>query len=247
MAQLQLPKDVTRIASDEAFCFACHPQVRCFTDCCRQLELALTPYDVLRLKQETQLNSTSFLERYVIREQESEDAFPRFYLTMVDDGQASCVFVAETGCTVYSGRPGACRTYPMGRAAIRESNNSLTEFFVLLREPHCNGFEENEPQTALKYCNDQGLEEYNNCNDKVAIVLQHDKIRTGMQLSKEQTEYFVLALYDLDRFRTLLDQGNLPQQEDYSACKDACKDDETLLLYGIQWLQIILFEMTVNP
>ena len=66
MDQIQLPKNVTRIQEDELFNFSCHPRVDCFTNCCRQLELALTPYDVLRLKQETKLDSSSFLANYVI-------------------------------------------------------------------------------------------------------------------------------------------------------------------------------------
>jgi Fe-S-cluster containining protein len=241
MDPVQLPKDVARLAEDKPFSFACHPEVSCFTDCCRQLELALTPYDVLRLKREIQLDSSAFVDRYVIQEQEAEDAFPRFYLTMVDDGRASCVFVADTGCGVYQGRPGACRTYPMGRAAIRQADNSLSEFFVLLREPHCNGFEEKEIQTALKYSKDQGLSDYNSYNDQVAMLLQHDKIRGGMQLTDSQTEYFVLALYDLDRFRKLLDGETLPGQDHYSSNKERYQADEELLLFGIQWLQAILF------
>jgi Fe-S-cluster containining protein len=241
MNQTKLPKDVSRIQKDELFNFSCHPEVNCFTDCCRQLELALTPYDILRLKQETKLDSSSFLERYVIREQEAEDAFPRFYLTMVDDGQASCVFVAETGCTVYPGRPGACRAYPMGRAAIRRDDNSMEDFFVLLKESHCNGFQEKDEQTAAKYSEEQGLKDYNIFNDKVAILLQHEEIRRGMQLTERQTEYFVLALYDLDNFRKQLNEGKLPNQDHYPAQKGPCKDDEQLLLFGIEWLLGVLF------
>lgn len=242
MDQIQLPKHVSRIEKDTAFHFSCHPKVSCFTDCCRQLELALTPYDVLRLKQETKLESCSFLERYVIQEQEVEESFPRMYLTMVDDGQASCVFVAETGCTVYPGRPGACRTYPMGRAAIRQDDNSIEEFFVLLKESHCNGFQEKEEQTAVSYSKEQGLEDYNAINDKVAMLLQHDKFRQGMQLSQVQTEYFVLALYDLDTFRNRLDQGTLPHRDHYLSQKELYKDDEQLLLFGIDWLHGVLFK-----
>jgi len=241
MDQVQLPKNVNRIQKDELFTFSCHPEVNCFTDCCRQLELALTPYDVLRLKQETKLDSSTFLERYVIQEQEAEDAFPRFYLTMVDDGQASCVFVADTGCTVYPGRPGACRAYPMGRAAIRQEDNSMSEFFVLLKESHCHGFQEKDEQTAGRYSKGQGLEAYNNSNDNVAILLQHEKIRRGMQLTEEQTRYFVLALYDLDNFRTQLNKGKLPNQEKYATRKNLCTDDEQLLLFGIEWLHGVLF------
>ncbi len=242
MDQVQLPKNVTRIEPGERFNFSCHPKVDCFTDCCRELELALSPYDVLRLKQETGLNSSIFLDRYVIQEQTPEDTFPRFYLTMVDDGKASCVFVSDTGCTVYPGRPGACRAYPMGRAAMRRDDNSMEDFFVLLKESHCHGFQEQEEQTTERYSKGQGLTSYNRFNDGVATLLQHEEIRCGLQLTKEQTELFVLALYDLDRFRRLLDEGTLPQQDHYGEQKEVCKDDEQLLLFGLQWLHTILFQ-----
>ncbi len=241
MDQLQLPDHVKRLQDDETFTFSCHPGVDCFTDCCRQLELALTPYDILRLKQETKLDSNTFLERYVIQEQEAEDVFPRFYLTMVDDGQASCVFVSETGCTVYPGRPGACRTYPMGRAAMQK-NNTIEEFFVLLKEPHCHGFLQKEEQTTKRYSDGQGLEEYNHFNDKVAFLLQHEHIRQGMTLTKEQTKLFTLALYNLDSFRKKLDEGKLPHQNSYLAHKDKYKDDKQLLLFGMNWLHGVLFQ-----
>ncbi len=242
MDQLQLPENVSRIQDGESFNFSCHPKVDCFTDCCRQLELALTPYDVLRLKQETKLDSRSFLDRYVIQEQEKEDVFPRFYLTMVDDGQASCVFVAKTGCTVYPGRPGACRAYPMGRAAMRKDNNQIEDFFVLLKESHCHGFQEKEEQTTERYSKGQGLEIYNSFNDEVATLLQHEKIRQGMRLTEEQIQFFVLALYDLDSFRKKLNKGQLPQQDKYSPMKETCMDDEQLLLFGIDWLHGVLFQ-----
>jgi uncharacterized protein len=241
MNQARLPKNVTRIAAGELFSFFCHPDVVCFTDCCQQLELALSPYDVLRLKQETGLHSSTFLDRYVIQEQDTEDVFPRFYLTMVDDGNASCVFVSEKGCTVYPGRPGACRAYPMGRAATRRDDNTMEEFFVLLKESHCHGFQEHEEQTTETYSKGQGLVSYNTFNDLVATLLQHEEIRKGLRLNKKQTELFVLALYDLDRFRKLLDEGNLPLQDGYPEQKGLCKDDEQLLIFGVKWLQKVLF------
>lgn len=241
MTHPSLPDNVLPIEDNEPFSFACHPQVSCFTDCCRQLELALTPYDILRLKRETGLSSTQFLDDYVIMEQEGNDIFPRFYLTMVDDGRASCVFVADSGCTVYPGRPGACRTYPMGRAAVRHSDDSIRQFFVLLNEPHCHGFSEEATQTAKQYSREQGLEEYNRFNDSVAAILQHEQIRQGKRLTEEQKSFFVLALYDLDNFRSKLDVGQLPDQQAYTDNKDNYLTDEQLLTFGIEWLQRQLF------
>ena len=79
----QLPRNIARIEPGEPFSYLCHRNVDCFTHCCRQLELALTPYDVLRLRQATSLDSAQLLDRYIIVEQDETDIFPRFYLTMV--------------------------------------------------------------------------------------------------------------------------------------------------------------------
>lgn len=238
----QLPNNVKRIDQGKIFSFGCHPSVACFTDCCRQLELALTPYDVLRLKKACGLDSEEFLDRYVIMEQEQDEDLPRFYLTMVDDGQASCVFVARSGCTLYQDRPGACRAYPMGRAAICQTDDSMDEFYVLLQENHCLGFQEKQEQNVALYSKAQGLVSYNQFNDAVAPILQHEQIRQGKRFSTQQREYFILALYNLDQFRRLLMTGQLPGA---MALDDSSKaelaNDEALLLYGISWLTDMLF------
>ncbi len=239
----QLPNNVKRIDQGETFSFGCHPAVACFTDCCRQLELALTPYDVLRLKKACNLDSEEFLDRYVIMEQEQEEDLPRLYLTMVDDGRASCVFIGSSGCTLYKDRPGACRAYPLGRAAICQTDNSMDEFHILLQEKHCLGFQEKQEQDIALYSSAQGLIRYNRFNDAVAPLLQHEQIRQGKRFSAQQQEYFILALYNLDQFRRLLMTGQLPGapalEDDTSKVELA--DDEALLLYGISWLTKMLF------
>jgi len=244
-----LPQNVTKIAREESFRFSCHPAISCFTECCRQLELALTPYDVLRLKKACGLRSDEFLDRYVIMEQEEHETFPRFYLTMVDDGRESCVFVSPAGCTVYQDRPGACRAYPMGRAAIRQPENEMgetermEEFFVIIQESHCRGFQEQQEQNANSYGQEQGLSPYNRFNDRVAAILQHEQIRKKKRFSEDRIEQFILALYNLDQFRTLLFAGDLPETTPLArTAKERLLDDEELLLHAIEWLQKILFK-----
>ena len=239
--QFRLPENVKKIETDEVFSFLCHPGITCFTHCCRQLELILTPYDVLRLKNAVGLTSSDFLKRYVIVEKEGHDTFPHLYLTMVDDGEASCVFVSGHGCTVYKDRPGACRAYPMGRAAMLKDRNTLDEFYVLLEEKHCRGFGQDQHQTPQQYCRDQGLTSYNRFNDAVAAILQHDRIRRGMILSEHQIERYLLALYDLDTFREMILAGLLPDVVLDPARKRELEEDEPLLLFAIDWLKNSLF------
>ena len=236
-----LPKNIARIGDNDKFSFACHSKVRCFTECCRHLDLALTPYDVLRLKNTLKISSTEFLDKYVIIEQDQEDVFPRFYLTMVDDGRASCVFVTGDGCSVYLNRPGACRAYPMGRASMRKSDSTMEEYYVLLNEEHCQGFAESERHTPLEYCRAQGLDQYNAMNDSLVPILQHEKIRNGMRLSPEQIGHFILALYDLDTFRKKLFCGTLGAAALTEKEKAKLEDDEKLLLFAIEWLKNQLF------
>ena len=241
VSEAHLPEYVTRLDGRETFTFACHSGVRCFTDCCRMLELALTPYDVLRLRKATGLTSRELLEHYIISEQDPGEPFPRFYLTMVDDGRASCVFVSPEGCTVYPHRPSACRAYPLGRAAVRTGNGTILEHFVIMKETHCRGFLEATQQTPLLYSIDQELTVYNTFNDAVVQILQHDAIRQGLIPSRKDIELFTLALYDLDTFRQMLMEDKVESTILSQPEKDRLQEDEELLLFAIELLKRQLF------
>ena len=241
ISEAHLPEYVTRLGGRETFAFACHSGVRCFTDCCRMLELALTPYDVLRLRKATGLTSRELLEHYIITEQDPGEPFPRFYLTMVDDGRASCVFVSPEGCTVYPHRPSACRAYPLGRAAVRTGNGTILEHFVIMKETHCRGFLEATQQTPLQYSIDQELTVYNTFNDAVVQILQHDAIRQGLIPARKDIELFTLALYDLDTFRQMLMEDKVESTILSQPEKDRLQEDEELLLFAIELLKRQLF------
>ncbi len=240
---LELPEYVRQLANDETFKFRCHPKVKCFTDCCRQLDLTLTPYDVLRLKNSLGLTSNEFMTKYAIIEQSDADIFPQVYLTMVDDGQASCPFVKDQGCTVYDDRPGPCRTYPLGRAAQQMADNSQEEFYVLLTEPHCHGFSEDKEQSIDQWLAHEGLLPYNRYNDLVMTVLQHEKIKNGFRPSPIQGKKYLSTLYNLDKFRSAIldpnsDLGFLPNDEEQETI---AADDLALLEYAVRWLKNELF------
>ncbi len=238
MSDTELPITTKPIKPEDSFAFSCHKGVSCFTECCRMLELALSPYDVLRLRYATGKTSTELLDQYIIMEQDPAEPFPRFYLTMVDDGRASCVFVSKEGCTVYGDRPAACRTYPLGRAVQKDINGSISEHFIIIQENHCCGFLEPNTQTPIEYTADQELSRYNHFNDLVAGVLQHDMVRNGLIPSKKQIDLFILALYDLDDFRRKIKKAIivLPDTENIEKLSD-----EDLLEKSIAWVTTQLF------
>ena len=241
MTPAQTPaQQILPTAADRPFFFACHPGVPCFTECCRELDLALTPYDVLRLRRRLGISSGQFLEQYVIVEWDSSQLFPTCYLTMVDDGRASCVFVSATGCTVYTDRPGSCRAYPVGRGASRQgADEPPVESLVVVREAHCRGFEETCAQTVGDYLRDQGLTPYNRFNDALLPLLQHPAILAGtFRPSRRQLDQYMLALYDPDQFRWQMADGRIALQRPLTPqqLQGLAGDDEELLLLAVRWL-----------
>ena len=88
----------------------------CWNACCSNIDISLTPYDILRLKRRLDLTSTEFLERYTVPYEMEKDGIAGVKLRPVDGGTA-CRFMEPEGCGVYDDRPTACRYYP-GRAAV---------------------------------------------------------------------------------------------------------------------------------
>ena len=224
---------MTAIAADDSFSFACHPGVPCFTECCRLLELELHPYDFVLLRRATGLDSARLFEQFIIEEDDRDFPFPRHFLTMVDDGRASCPFVSDQGCRIYPFRPAACRSYPIGRAALF-SANAAQEQFVLVRESHCQGFAAGEAcrQTyrPAEYLATQGLTAINRCHDAVARLLQRPEMKSFVP-NQEEKQLFILALCQTDLFRARLQDGDFP---DFTVA--AAVSDEDLLTRAAAWL-----------
>jgi Fe-S-cluster containining protein len=239
---MQFPENVTRLCGAKKFSFGCHAGVDCFTECCRELELVLTPYDVLRLRRKLALSSADFINRFIVMEQEQNDMLPRFYIGMVDDGRASCPFVSPSGCMVYDDRPGACRAYPVGRGSTLDPDGRHQEIHVLVKESHCLGFGEPQSYSVAEWFNNQGLSCYNTMNDEVMALLQHQKLGQGGGISPGQIDFCLLALYKLDEFKEFvsgsdfLTRFNVTEKERQAALTS----DESLLKFGIHWLKTIL-------
>ena len=224
-----LADQVRPLTDSERFRFRCHPGVGCFTECCRELELALAPYDVVRLARRLGITTALFLDRYAVVEQGEGDLFPRVFLAMIDDGRASCPFVGPAGCTVYSDRPAPCRTYPLGRGASLKEDGSVALLHVLLTEPHCQGFAESAEQDVAAWTADQGLIPYQRMNDQLLRLLQHPQTKRGWRPSEAQCAHYLTTLYDLDGFRHAL-PPNTPERDTLLA------DDEQLLAHVIDSL-----------
>jgi Fe-S-cluster containining protein len=171
------PNPEARIGSGDQLRFACGPDLPCFTVCCSNLDLLLTPPDLLRLQRRLGLSSEQFLARHTERQLRGRAGLPFLFLRMRDDDKKSCPFLTPHGCAVYSDRPLACRLYPLGfpppapsiQPAFTPVNVNVSvnvseidfrhlafaESFLLIREPHCQGHAASRLWTVREWLADQ--------------------------------------------------------------------------------------------
>ena len=88
-------KDSTRLSADDCFTFRCGPDLDCFTRCCRDVTIVLTPYDLLRLKRALRMDSSELLETHTIRWQAPGQKFPVVVLKMEEEGK-QCPFLSNS-------------------------------------------------------------------------------------------------------------------------------------------------------
>jgi Fe-S-cluster containining protein len=225
------------------FQFACHPGVPCFTECCRDLKLLLTPYDILRLKNHLGLDARTFLDQHTNTELDVRRNLPMIYLRMQDNPRKTCPFVSATGCQVYPDRPAACRIYPVARASrMHRLHGTVQEDYFVLHEAHCRGFEESRTWSVQEWTQDQGLEKYHHFNNQWMEIITHPKLLQENGISEKQQQMFFLASYNMDKFRDFvlagrfLDLFDLPE----GMAKAVVDSDEALLELAFLWLKFSL-------
>lgn len=234
----QMPKETAAqellaLGSNDTFCFECSATVPCFNECCRDLNQFLTPYDILRMKNNLKMTSDQFLKDYTAQHIGPETGLPVVTLKAVPQNGWQCVFVTAEGCRIYDDRPSSCRSYPLARMAYRDpACGKIAEQYALLKEDHCKGFERGVPKTVEAWIETQGLAPYNQANDWMIDIIGL-KRRLGPQpLDLALSHMFYLACYDLDTFREQIKEGKIM----VDVAPDAIPaDDEGLLKLGLNW------------
>lgn len=243
-------RDKIQPLGNGGFRFACHPGVACFTECCRDLDLLLTPYDVMRLKNRLGLLSDDFLDRYTDLRPGENPTLPAVYLRMNQNERKTCPFVSPKGCMVYEDRPSACRIYPIARASrLHRVHGVLLENYFVLHEDHCLGFKEDRFYKMDEWLKDQALESYVEYNDLWMAIVTHPGLRKA-QLQERERQIFHLAAYRSDKFREMVFSGrffSLFQIED-DEIEQIRASETALLKLAFQWMRFsFLGEATLRP
>jgi Fe-S-cluster containining protein len=231
-----------RLSLDDKLHFSCGKGLDCFTHCCRDVSIVLTPYDVLRMKRALKMDSSEFLEKYALIFHTEKQKLPIVLLKMNFDDKR-CPLVTEQGCSVYDHRPWACRMYPLGLAEPKNPNPTEHGFYFVIKEDLCHGHGQGTPCALKDYVAGQGLEAFEMMGASFRQVMLNEFWQKGEALSDEKAQMYVTAAYDLDRFRRFVFETRFLELFDIEEARvEALRDDdEELLDFGMQWLRFSLF------
>ncbi len=247
----QIIHETRRMSLDDRFTFRCDAGLACFTSCCRDISIVLTPYDVLRLKRALRVDSSEFLRRYTVQPFTREQKVPAVLIRM-DPETRRCPFVTQRGCSVYKDRPWACRMYPLGVAEPRTATASDSRFHFLICDKDCCGHGRGEPVAVRDWIAGQGIDEYDVMGRSFTELMLHDFWDGDTPLAPDKVDMYFMACYDLDRFRRFVFESRFLGVFDLDEARvEAMRsDDEELLEFAMQWLRFCLLgdrTMRVKP
>lgn len=230
------------------FKFKCHAALSCFNLCCRNLNLFLYPYDVLRLSRCLELSTDTFIERYVDVVMREGHYFPEVLLRMADNEDQTCPFLTDEGCRVYPDRPDTCRTFPVEQGALYDEKSGQTQAVHFFRPPDfCLGQHEEQEWTVETWEEDQEAERYHEMTMRWAQIrrlFQNDPWGAQGPYGAKAKMAF-MATYNMDNFREFVFGSSFLKR--YRIKPDLKKklrrSDRELLLFGFEWVKLFIWGM----
>jgi len=228
-------KKPIRMGPEEAFKFKCAPGVPCFTNCCQDVTIVLTPYDVLRMKNGLEITSEEFIDKYTVVIHKEKGLIPMVVIKM-DDETKKCPFVSEKGCAIYNDRPWPCRMYPL------DMNDDGT-FGILAKKSLCKGFEEDQQLVIAEWLLEQELPVYDEMN---ALFTEVTAPLRAEELDIDNPQIFqmtFMALYNLDKFKDFVFNSSFLDrfEVDELTLEKIKRRDIELLKFSFDWIKFGVF------
>jgi len=219
-------KALTVLGPDDVFRFECHQGLDCFTRCCRDITIFLTPYDILRMKNALELASGEFLTRYTVT-MIGDTGLPVVVLKMREDDEKSCPFLTISGCSLYPDRPWACRIYPLQPESTNLTEKAGKAYYSVMDIPFCRGLLSDRDVSLSDWIDEQGIPVYHEMEALFKTLVTNERLTKEKITNKKIQEMFFMACYDLDRFRRFV----------LEAVEQIKRDDVALYRFSLQWLE----------
>ncbi len=222
-----------RLRLEDSFNFVCHRDLACYTSCCRDVTIMLTPYDVLRMKRALGISSSEFLERYTQLVQVPGKVLPLVQLKMDEENERRCYFVRPPyGCVIYPHRPWACRMFPL-------DEHAEGGFVVVVGPERCHGLREGKPWKVKDWLMDQGATQSKEMDGSYESLVAHFRMQQLDVTNPKVQQMVMMALYDLDRFKEFVFGTSFFEKFKFEPDEiEAIRTDEIALLdLGYRWVR----------
>ncbi len=235
----------SRCLTEDTFRFDCHPGVTCFTRCCKDADMYLYPYDVIRMKKRLNISSDQFLDRYTFQAIRDNPHFPSLMLKMSDDNEKSCPFLSKKGCMIYKDRPFSCRAYPLERAVARTDNeNGRTVLYFIAKDSYCMGHKESREWKIKEWIEDQQMQLYNEMNDLWVDIDTIFRVNPwGEQgINSPALRMAFMACFNVDAFKTFIFKSTFLSRFNVSQKRIGRlrESDVELMKFGFDWIKFFL-------
>jgi Fe-S-cluster containining protein len=228
----KVDKENRTLQLDDEFRFACHRGLACYTSCCRDVNIFMTPWDVIRLKKALGLTSGEFLEKYADLVVVPGKHLPLVQLRMDEDNQKKCFFVRPHGCVHYENRPWACRMFPL-------DESGAGGYTVIATPERCHGLAEGDMWKVREWLMDQGATQSKEMDGSWDNLSAHQFLR-GLDITNEQIQrMIVMALFDVDSFRDFVFNSSFLDRFDLEPERiEVVKTEDVALLdLGYDWVR----------
>jgi uncharacterized protein len=230
MESNQPAQDQPTLHAGDSFRFSCHEDLPCFTQCCRDVNIYLTPYDVLRLRRALGIGSSEVLAKYTRHFLAGPSSIP-LVLLLMNRETLRCKLVTDAGCTVYENRPWACRMYPL------DLGSKKGEYRPFVGKDRCLGLREPVEMGVGDWLAGQGVEPHMEM-DRAFQAIIPEPFQQGELVSAELGKLLFLA-YDLDRFAEFLKDERFRKfyDVDDTMLRRLQEEDELLLLLAFRYIR----------
>jgi len=226
--------------------FRCHKEIACFNACCKNIDITLTPYDVLRLKKRLGKTSGEFLLEYTVPFEMGPGDIAGIKM-LPKSGTSQCQFMTDEGCSVYEDRPAACRYYPVALVSMRKQHEYIDrDAYAVVQESHCLGHNEQRTLTIDEYRKEQGLIEYDELSRGWRQLILKKK-SSGPSVgtpTKRSLQMFFMASYDIDRFKEFVTSDGFNEVYDIpeDEMQKISNDDVELMQFGYRLIRQVMFD-----
>lgn len=230
--------DSERILSgDDEFSFSCRQGLDCFNKCCNDVNIYLTPMDIVEMRTALGMESGEFLSRYAFPLFPKDVGHPVVVLKM-EPGTRQCPFTTDKGCSIYEARPWSCRSFP-----LEPVEKDGRKGYRIIRRDFCLGFKDAGSRLISEWRESQDMDLREAVNGLWATITHHPAVDRLNLLEGAGRDMFFLGSYNPDEFRRMVFETDFLKYfiVDETTLEEVREDDVELLALAFQWLRTVLF------